>query len=500
MASTQYVTFYLREALFAVPVEEVREIVRMPAVTRIPMAPPYVEGLANLRGEVLPVVDLRTRLGLERLADEGKKVVILDRDGVPVGVVVDRTAQVLHVDGSRIDRTERGALSGEFISGVVRNEGNITLLLDTAKVLEGRGAERRSRSAREEERVRPSEGKALEEHLQVVSFEMGKEEFAFPIGEVQEIIRYAEPAAVPETPEYVRGVLDLRGSVLPIVDLRVKLGIRGRPIDEFTKVIVLDQGGLRTGFVVDRIHEVLRVPLSRIAPPPALVRSANESVRGIIERENRAILLLESGTLLSREELRLAEDSQREEDRSVPRTEEEYRVFVVFVVDGQEYGVPIDRIREINRIAGVTRIPRSPAYVEGIMNLRGEVLPVVSLRKKFDLRAAERDEQSRVLVSERDGGVTGFIVDSVVGVERAPASRILPPPLEAGELSGARSFVEGVANLEGDRIVLLLDLGGVLSEREKAALERIAEGARTRPGEEGGALPSDPPRRLKRTR
>jgi len=173
---------------------------------------------------------------------------------------------------------------------------------------------------------------------------------------------------------------------------------------------------------------------------------------------------------------------------------------VVFVVDGQEYGVPIDRIREINRIAGVTRIPRSPAYVEGIMNLRGEVLPVVSLRKKFDLRAAERDEQSRVLVSERDGGVTGFIVDSVVGVERAPASRILPPPLEAGELSGARSFVEGVANLEGDRIVLLLDLGGVLSEREKAALERIAEGARTRPGEEGGALPSDPPRRLKRTR
>jgi chemotaxis signal transduction protein len=172
-------------------------------------------------------------------------------------------------------------------------------------------------------------------------------------------------------------------------------------------VIVLDQGGLRTGFVVDRIHEVLRVPLSRIAPPPALVRSANESVRGIIERENRAILLLESGTLLSREELRLAEDSQREEDRSVPRTEEEYRVFVVFVVDGQEYGVPIDRIREINRIAGVTRIPRSPAYVEGIMNLRGEVLPVVSLRKKFDLRAAERDEQSRVLVSEQDGGVTG---------------------------------------------------------------------------------------------
>jgi purine-binding chemotaxis protein CheW len=503
MSSSQYVTFYLKEDLYAVPVESVREILRLPPVTPLPLAPAYVEGLANLRGEILPVVDLRSRLGMERLAGEERKVLVLDRGGKPLGVVVDRTDQVLRIEE---DRVERGGCeeAGRFVAGVIRHEGALLMLLDVPRILEGKKDD--GSSGGTEGRIRlPEEERILEAQVQVVVLELGEQAFAFPIENVREIVRYAEPTAIPEALPWVRGIFELRGKILTVLDLRARLGIEAVPPDEFTKILVLASEGRQAGFVVDRVREVLRLPQSRVVPPPGLVKRANEGIRGIIERDRETLLLLDGEVLLPREgggeEVFSGQEILSEEDR---------RTLVVFTLEGQEYGVPIEGIREIGRVGEVTRIPGAPAFVEGISNLRGEVLPVIDLRRKFGMGTGERDFRTRILVAEEGGRTSGFVVDSVIGVERTLASLVRPALMESSGGEGAE-FLAGVVSPAPGRTILLLDLGKLLSEGDRSALDRaVSGGAESLPGteiSEAGTLPPVPAeggsverRRLKRSR
>jgi purine-binding chemotaxis protein CheW len=112
----QFVTFHLEDEVFAVNMGKVREIIRVPAVTRVPLAPPALDGVANLRGQVLPIVSLRRLLGLEeRAADEATRAVIVDV-GQPVGFVVDRVSSVIGVEAGQIEAIAEsgGVIAAEF--------------------------------------------------------------------------------------------------------------------------------------------------------------------------------------------------------------------------------------------------------------------------------------------------------------------------------------------------------------------------------------------------
>ena len=101
---------------------------------------------------------------------------------------------------------------------------------------------------------------------------------------------------------------------------------------------------------------------------------------------------------------------------------------VSFNLDREEYGVYVLKVREIIRMSNVTRVPNTPHYVEGVINLRGKVIPIISLRKKFSLPDAEYDKHTRIIVMDVDGELMGFIVDAVSEVIRISSSEIQPPP------------------------------------------------------------------------
>ena len=128
---------------------------------------------------------------------------------------------------------------------------------------------------------------------------------------------------------------------------------------------------------------------------------------------------------------------------------------VTFRLGDEEFGIDIKTVQEINRMMSITKMPNSPAHVEGVVDLRGKVIPVVSLRKKLGFREIERDKATRIMVVEIEGRVLGFIVDSVSEVLRIDDARVEPAPAVTGTADSAH--IEGVINLE-DRILLLLDL------------------------------------------
>jgi purine-binding chemotaxis protein CheW len=147
---------------------------------------------------------------------------------------------------------------------------------------------------------------------------------------------------------------------------------------------------------------------------------------------------------------------------------------VSFVVDREEFGVEILRVQEIIRLVDITRVPHAPAFVEGVINLRGRIVPVVDLRKRFRLAARPADKDTRIIVVELVDRVVGFMVDSVREVIRVDRTLIEPPPELAMGIDA--HYITGVAKLE-DRLLIMLDLDEVLTSDEEHALSAVPDAA-----------------------
>ena len=141
---------------------------------------------------------------------------------------------------------------------------------------------------------------------------------------------------------------------------------------------------------------------------------------------------------------------------------------VTFNVGSEEFGVDILDVREINRMMEITRVPHAPDFVEGVINLRGQVIPVVDLRTRFRLGVVEHDKNTRIVVVELREKVVGFLVDSVSEVLRIPRDLVEPPPPIVGSVDS--EYIQGVVKLE-DRLLILLDLQKLLKSDEAQELE-----------------------------
>jgi len=147
---------------------------------------------------------------------------------------------------------------------------------------------------------------------------------------------------------------------------------------------------------------------------------------------------------------------------------------VVFDLADEHYGVDIGAVEGIIKMQAITAVPHAPQFVEGVANLRGEVLPVIDLRKRFALPIADADRQTRVVVIDVRGTKVGMVVDAVTEVLRVSEEAIEPLSSIVSTVDSA--FITGIAKVD-DRLIILLDLGKVLSAQETADLRAMPAAA-----------------------
>jgi purine-binding chemotaxis protein CheW len=152
----------------------------------------------------------------------------------------------------------------------------------------------------------------------------------------------------------------------------------------------------------------------------------------------------------------------RKDDRE---TSHELIQLVSFHLDHEEYGVEVLKVREIIRMVNITHMPNTPPYVEGIINLRGKVIPIISMRKRFGLMDVETNSQTRVIIMDIGGELLGFTVDAVSEVIRISSSEIQPSPSVASGGVG-QEYIAGVIN-HGERLLVLLNLDLMFSQEEQ---------------------------------
>jgi purine-binding chemotaxis protein CheW len=140
---------------------------------------------------------------------------------------------------------------------------------------------------------------------------------------------------------------------------------------------------------------------------------------------------------------------------------------VVFSLGREEFAVEVTQVREIMRMEEITRMPKSPPFVEGIINLRGQIIAVVDLAKRLNIEAAEKSAETRIIVVEAEKVKVGMIVDSVSEVLRVSGDEVEASPTLAADMSAA--FLQGVVKKD-NRLIILLDLTRVLSLEEIARI------------------------------
>ena len=148
------------------------------------------------------------------------------------------------------------------------------------------------------------------------------------------------------------------------------------------------------------------------------------------------------------------------------------RQVVVFDLNEEAHGVDISQIREIIRMEEITRVPRAPEFVEGVINLSGKVNPVVDLRARFSMPSTERTDEHGIVVVDVDGQDIGMVVDAVTEVSRTPSDSIEPP--SSVITTDDSEYLTGIVKTN-DKLIILLDIAKVISESEASALEEIQQ-------------------------
>lgn len=485
-----FLLFDVAGASFGMALASIAEIIRVPKLSYMPLVPPSLLGLANLRGAVLPAISLRRLLHLpERAADDMTRMIVLN-GAAPVGFVVDRIDRLVAVPADRLEHDDAGAgnVDPAVIEGVIRGaEGQEpTRILNSARLISGQfnqlgvtGSREAGRSAVALGAVSAVETKAL---MSLLSFDVGAQEYALPLDSVREIVALPDHVSeVPRAEAAVLGVVTLRDRLLPLVSLRALLGL---PVDgkraQAGKVIVVSMGGASVGVVVDATREILRVDPALIDPAPALLsRGAGEAdVTSVCRLDHgRRLVAVLSPDRLFRSDLVgriLAEQGSAAEDKEVQlgATAMADEQFIVFRLGGQDYALPIAAVSEIARTPEqITRVPKAPSFIDGVINLRGGVVPIIDLRRRFDVVAAGDRASQRILVLGIGGARAGFLVDSVAEVLKVPAEAIQAAP----EMSPDQMrLISRVINLESKgRMILLVDSAQLLDQVESDVLSKF---------------------------
>ena len=432
----------------------VREIVGLPRIARVPHAPASLEGVASVRGSAIPILSVSVLRGRER--SPGTQVLILDQEP-PVGLLVDNVAAI----------TSTGTGTPLDLEALLR------------PALRSETKRKTSRAAA----VRSATTVEAAPHVGLLIFTVGEQEFSLRLDQVKETLPLSDRIApMPNSDKAIVGTMHYRDVLLPVFSLCVLLALNTRNRAARPGIVIALVHGRPVGFVVDAFQSVTRVSTDAIdAVPSVIARRVSEAKISAICRLDggrRLVSVLDTAQLLHGLEAGMLPEidamSASENNAAAQMTDP----FLIFQIGSQTFGLPAAVVEEVvQKPERLTKIPRSPAFIEGVMNLRGKVVPVIDQRARFGTTPSS-DARARVIVVSMGDLQAGFVVDGVREVLRMPQDTITSAP----EINDGTKVFDRVAVLEGgERIVLLIDPAELLDGTERQMLTALRTKVSSKP-------------------
>jgi len=357
-----------------------------------------------------------------------------------------------------------------------------------------------------EEQSGPFAGSSRE----LLSFRVADTEFAFDVDCLCEVVELVEIMRVHSPAGSGDGIINYRGTVIPVVDTRRVLGFGPTTLDGDARIVVTDVGGERTGLIVDRVHDVLAVPEATVDRPGSRM-PLGRFVSGIAKLDGRLLLILDIQVLLSEADRDGAATTppapgppsantdeltellrERAQELSLPVEQPDVAsgdvvTTVCFRMGDGAYAIRADFAKEIVAPPTITAIPCAPRYVLGAVNIRGAIVPVLALAEFLGLEAQadESHDHARIIVAEGRGATVGLFVNEVLGIYEVAAND-LAAPMDAIEPT-AMSFIEAEFDHAG-RVFCAVDAAGIIRALEEREGAGTAEQTRPRTPSDRGDL------------
>ncbi len=423
----QALIFKLDGCEYAIDSEALIKIERSPELTPVSYAPKSVRGLCSTEGQIIPVFDtlhlLTSQSQIDTQNPETRALIIRDGERV-VSLLIEEVIHNIAVSTEDIEYIDN---SEDAVIGFMKYKESVVQILGIEKLISVVEMTQLQRKEKKQE----VKGKLKEDHQashmakQYLVFNMEDEKFGIMIDVVREIIVDQEQMiSIANSPEEVLGLITLRQEVIPVVDLRVhfsKSAIRS----EKNRILIVHVENALVGVLVDSIDDIAEI--SEVDVEELTAKYKDEKVSGIAKQNEKLTTILSNNYLkvvASKVQAYLQNKKHDNEESVLKRDYENFDEVVIFALSDEEFALDVEDIIEIVRYESLTEVPASKEYILGMINLRGEVIPVVSLMHKLGLQESQK-ENGNILISKIAGSKVGFFVESVSDIVNIPLNQII---------------------------------------------------------------------------
>lgn len=476
-----YGSFWLDKTEFALHANVVLEVVDEPElIAPMPLAPPYMRGLFNLRGTIIPIIDLRTLLEFPETDTGDRKIAIIEDGEVCIGLMVDKTGEVLNATGAaRVDfRPREGAIKDVVVEGLLKLEKGkrIIQILDPCEILNLEKVPRGETFARSRARgFQVSSGRG--ERFNCISFQFGHTTCAIDLRYVQEVMEGPEIDDSLLTHDCFIGITDLREQIIPVADFRKFMGDfaelkKSKEVPPIRKMLVLQTDGGLIGLLIYSIDSIMTCFETDILQFTKLALPRADIVRGcLISKTNELVMLLDHDVL--RSDPILADTAKRCQEVHPPaekaknpefeKNSGNRLTFIVFKLVTR-FALESSVVSEvIDYPDTLLTPPYALEFVDGIINLRGELITLINPRILYGLESTDRKDK-KVMIFWHDKRKYGIVVDSVDEIVNTLSSRVAAKmTIDHGDLSKQVAEDDGGCIQSGAHgAVMILDTAAFL--------------------------------------
>ncbi|MBF0233455.1 MAG: chemotaxis protein CheW [Desulfamplus sp.] len=475
---------------YGIPTSQVKSVVEKPSVRKVPKAPDFIEGVANINGRIIPLLNPVKRLSLlspgeidatrnltNALSAPSKEQMLLVQLGnVLYGIVVDSVTDISNISSDIIEPMNPLMVKNEspFIAGMAKLPSGIVYLMDLeAVIMSGMPVEKEDQTLYESfsktlnDFLKPKRGKISSKHL---AFMIGEETFGIAANILKGVSRPVDMTCVSSGIissgiDYIHGLMNRSDRMLPVIDIAKKLEIPSVEYSKESRVIWIDSNGFEFGILVHQVVDFTHIMQSQIKSSLRMIAKESDShIKGIamLDQGKRLVTILDVDNLLvdsELAELKKLDEVQMEPSqmKSGKKTERKTTDLLIFTVSDFELAIPTNEVSEVLFVQDLKKIPKVPLFIKGVMPVKGELIPIMDIHRRLELPLSAATTKKRVIIVKKENINYGILVDTVSGIIKVDQNDIVPPHDIIQHIDSR--FINGIASVKNtDRSPVVINV------------------------------------------
>jgi purine-binding chemotaxis protein CheW len=437
---------------YGIDTQYIDQIIRVPYLLNIPLSPREIRGLCAIGGDIIPAIDVNLVLGLNPtdMSTEDSRILLMIVNEMKIGILVSSITSTLSVDQTRLESVEN---RDDAVYAVYKTDSDIVQLLDVSDLIKDIKLKKFDAIDIKDGNRKVSDIRESSIHQErYLIFKMSNEKFAIHIDTLREIIVMPEKfSEIAGSSKEIIGLVSLRSELLVILDLRIYYGLEALKSDK-NRVLVIYVGDKKIGLVVDEILDISEFDTNIISDMPSNFQ--DKKISGVIKTKKQLISMIDSTVIAPLVEENDKFLNKHTKDIILSNSDKDILEVVIFKLNGVEYAFNIDFVAEIMDCVSTTKVADTSSLIEGIINIRGQIVTIGSLYNRLSL-VETITEQRKIIICNINSHPVGFFVDSVSGIEGIKQSVIC-------DSSDEDDIFCNVLHLDGGkRLVLLIDMNKI---------------------------------------